>query len=37
MISRRMHNVAVDEKTGRMWITWGTDKGDFIQGFVYTK
>ncbi|HLI96189.1 MAG TPA: YncE family protein [Candidatus Baltobacteraceae bacterium] len=35
-ISRRMHNVGVDGKTGRMWITWGTDKGDFVQGFTYS-
>jgi DNA-binding beta-propeller fold protein YncE len=36
VISRRMHNVAIDEKTGRMWITWGTDKIDFVQAFMYT-
>lgn len=34
-ISRRMHNVAVDEMTGRLWATWGTPQGDFIQGFTY--
>ena len=34
-ISRHMHNVGVDEQTGRMWATWGTPKGDFIQGFTY--
>jgi DNA-binding beta-propeller fold protein YncE len=35
MVSRSLHNVAVDEKTGRLWITWGTDKGDFVQAFTY--
>jgi|SRR5579884_1983889 len=37
MISRRMHNVGVDEQTGRFWVTWGTPKGGFIQGFVYSR
>jgi hypothetical protein len=31
-----MHNVAVDEKTGRMWVEWPSDSGDdHLQGFVY--
>jgi len=31
-----MHNVAVDAKTGTMWVEWGSDSGpDFVQGFTY--
>ena len=31
-----MHNVAFDDKTGNMWVEWGSDSGpDFVQGFTY--
>jgi DNA-binding beta-propeller fold protein YncE len=35
-VAQGMHNVAVDEKTGRMWVEWPSDSGDdHLQGFVY--
>lgn len=31
-----MHNVGVDEKTGRMWVEWPSQSGDdYFQGFTY--
>jgi DNA-binding beta-propeller fold protein YncE len=36
-VAEDMHNVAVDAKTGRMWVEWGANSGpDFVQGFTYT-
>lgn len=35
MITRGVHTVGVDEKTGRFWAVWGSPQGDYIQGFVY--
>lgn len=34
-VGARMHNVGVDEKTGRVWAVWGSPSGDFVQGFTY--
>lgn len=34
-LSHHMHNVGIDEKTGRMWVDWGGASGDFVQGFTY--
>lgn len=33
-LSHGVHNVGIDEKTGRFWVTWSGAKGDFIQGFM---
>jgi DNA-binding beta-propeller fold protein YncE len=35
-INPHMHNVAIDAKTGRIWVEWGSPSGDFVQGFTYT-
>lgn len=35
-VAEDMHNVGVDEKTGRMWVEWGSNSGpDWVQGFTY--
>ena len=31
-----MHNVAVDPKTGRMWVEWGNPSGDFVRAYTYS-
>lgn len=35
MVSPRMHTLAIDPQTGRIWAVWGTADGDFVQGFTY--
>lgn len=35
-IAPSVHNVGVDERTGRLWVEWGSPKGDFVQGFTLT-
>lgn len=34
-VANRMHTLAIDPKTGRIWTVWGTPAGDFVQGFIY--
>lgn len=34
-VGARMHTLAIDSATGRIWTVWGSPAGDFIQGFVY--
>jgi DNA-binding beta-propeller fold protein YncE len=34
-VGPRMHTLAIDPKTGRIWAVWGTPGGDFVQGFTY--
>jgi DNA-binding beta-propeller fold protein YncE len=34
-VNPRMHTLAIDPKTGRIWAVWGTPDGDFVQGFTY--
>lgn len=36
-VGTRMHTVAIDPATGRIWAVWGSPEGDFVQGFVYSK
>ncbi len=34
-ISRGVHTVGIDARTGRFWAVWGSPSGDFVQGFTY--
>lgn len=34
-VNPRMHTLAIDPQTGRIWAVWGTADGDFVQGFTY--
>jgi hypothetical protein len=34
-VHRRMHTLAFDAKTRRIWTVWGSADGDFVQGFTY--
>ncbi len=34
-VNPRMHTLAIDPGTGRVWAVWGTPAGDFVQGFTY--
>jgi DNA-binding beta-propeller fold protein YncE len=34
-VGTRMHTLAIDEKTGRIWPVWGSPQGDFVQEFQY--
>ena len=34
-VNRRMHTLAIDAATRRIWAVWGTPDGDFVQGFTY--
>jgi hypothetical protein len=34
-VGERMHNVGIDEETGRIWAVWGSPTGDFVQGFTW--
>jgi hypothetical protein len=36
-VGARMHTLAFDERTGRIWAVWGSPAGDFIQGFTYRR
>ena len=33
-LSDGVHNVGIDEQTGRFWVTWSSPQGDFIQAFL---
>ena len=35
-VAEGMHNVGVDPKTGRMWVEWGSDSGDFVRAYTYS-
>jgi DNA-binding beta-propeller fold protein YncE len=34
-VGTRMHTLAIDSATGRIWAVWGSPAGDFVQGFTY--
>jgi 6-phosphogluconolactonase (cycloisomerase 2 family) len=36
-VAARMHTVAIDGATGRLWAVWGSPQGDYVQGFVYSR
>lgn len=33
-VARGMHTLAIDSKTGAIWVVWANQDGDFIQKFV---
>jgi DNA-binding beta-propeller fold protein YncE len=35
-VGTRMHTLAIDPASGRIWAVWGSPQGDYIQGFVYS-
>lgn len=35
-VGARMHTLAIDDASGRVWAVWGSPAGDFVQGFVYS-
>ena len=35
-VARGMHTLAIDPRTGAIFVVWGADNGDFVQKFVYT-
>jgi outer membrane protein assembly factor BamB len=34
-VNPRMHTLAIDAQTRRIWAVWGAKDGDFVQGFTY--
>lgn len=36
-VGARMHTLAIDAATGRIWAVWGSPQGDYVQGFVYSR
>ncbi len=36
-VGARMHTLAIDAATGRIWAVWGSPQGDYVQGFVYSQ
>jgi YVTN family beta-propeller protein len=33
-VPRGVHTLAIDRKTGRVWVVWATAEGSFVQGYT---